>query len=169
MADPFGQATREFIAFTVPGRGLFQFKPFGLHSGGATWQRLMDMVIGPEFEPWAFAYLEDIIIVTPTFEKHIEILNGILANLKKVGITLSREKFHFCKPEIKYLGYVVDKRELRVDLEKVETILQITPPTNVKGVRRLLGLLSWYHRFINNYSSLISPITTILRKDEKFN
>ena len=56
---------REITAFTVPGLGLFQFKrmPYGLSNAGATFQRMIDIVIGPELEPYAFSYLDDIIIV----------------------------------------------------------------------------------------------------------
>lgn len=43
------ESSKPITVFTVPGRGLFQFKVmlFGLHSAGATFQRLMDMMIGP--------------------------------------------------------------------------------------------------------------------------
>lgn len=44
---------REKTAFTVPGRGLYQFArmPFGLHNAPATWQRFIDTILGPELEP----------------------------------------------------------------------------------------------------------------------
>src|SRR5699024_10972781 len=62
--------SRPLTAFTVPGRGLYQFKkmPFGLHTAPATWQRLIDRVIGADLEPHVFVYLDDIVIVTQTFE-----------------------------------------------------------------------------------------------------
>ncbi|KAH8292632.1 hypothetical protein KR054_001713, partial [Drosophila jambulina] len=61
-----GTATLTFracTAFTVPGGGLFQWRvmPFGLHSAPATFQRALDSVIGPDLDPHAFAYLDDII------------------------------------------------------------------------------------------------------------
>jgi len=49
--------SRQFTAFTVPGRGLYQWKvmPFRLHSASATFQRALDSVIGADMEPFAFA------------------------------------------------------------------------------------------------------------------
>ena len=60
--------SRELTAFTVPGMGLFEFKrmPYGLSYAGTTIQRLIDKVIGPELEPFAFSYLDDTIIATET-------------------------------------------------------------------------------------------------------
>ncbi|KAM8702722.1 hypothetical protein ACLKA7_000852 [Drosophila subpalustris] len=69
---PMEQASRPLTAFTVPGRGLFQWKmmPFGLHSAPATFQRALNRVIGPEMLPHAFAYLDDIIVIVKTLEEH---------------------------------------------------------------------------------------------------
>ncbi|KAL7726434.1 hypothetical protein ACLKA6_004574 [Drosophila palustris] len=69
---PMEKASRPLTAFTVPGRGLFQWKvmPFGLHSAPATFQRALDRVIRPEMLPHAFAYLDDIIVIGKTLEEH---------------------------------------------------------------------------------------------------
>ena len=61
--------SKPLTAFTVYGRGLFEFNvmPFGLHSAPSTFQRLLDRVISPDMAPRAFAYLDDIVICTVTF------------------------------------------------------------------------------------------------------
>ena len=68
-----GKETQQLTAFTVPGMGLFEFTgmPYGVVGGPATFQYLSDKIIGPEMEPHAFSYLDDIIIVSETFEEHI--------------------------------------------------------------------------------------------------
>ena len=95
---PLEKKSRDKIAFTVPGRGLFQFKcmPFGLTNAPATFQRLLDRIIGPEMEPHVFAYLDDIIIVTETFEEHLEWLSKVLNKIKAAGLEINKDKSEFC-------------------------------------------------------------------------
>jgi len=85
---PMARDSRQYTAFTVPGRGLYQWKvmPFGLHSASATFQRALYSVIGAEMEPVAFAYLDDIIVISATEEQHFQpttIVHTVTALLKK--------------------------------------------------------------------------------------
>ncbi|KAH8294578.1 hypothetical protein KR054_009968, partial [Drosophila jambulina] len=65
-------------------RGLFHWKvmPFGLHSAPATFQRALDTVIGPDMEPHAFAYLDDIIVIGATLEEHVQNLRDVFRRLR---------------------------------------------------------------------------------------
>lgn len=167
---PVAEKSRPLTAFTVPNRGLFQFKrlPFGLHSAPATWQRFADKVLRADLERYVFIYLDDIIIVTSTFEKHLEVLEELFKRLKEAGLTLNREKCEFCRPELRYLGYCVNSSGLLVDPQKVEAILKIPSPKNVKEVRQIVGLASWYRRFIPSFSTLCDPLTRLTRKNVPF-
>ena len=94
---PLKDESREITAFSIPGLGLFQFKriPYALSNAGATFQRMIDRVIGPELEPYAYSYLDDIIIVTENFEDHLAMLERVLVRIKGVGLTINREKSVF--------------------------------------------------------------------------
>ena len=71
---PLDPKCREATAFSVQGRGLFQFLrlPYGLTNATAVFQRIMDELIKSEWEPYVFAYSDDVIIIAPTFEEHIK-------------------------------------------------------------------------------------------------
>lgn len=167
---PLSENSRALTAFTVPNRGLFQFKrlPMGLSNSPATFQRLIDRVLGPELEPYVFTYLDDIICVTPTFDLHLKILREIFRRLREANLTVAKEKCQFCRPELKYLGYVVDRHGLHVDPEKVSAIVNIPPPKSVSEVRRIIGMASWYRRFVPNFSTIVAPLTDLLRKNKPF-
>lgn len=162
--------SKKYTAFTVPNRGLFHFNrlPFGLHNSSATFQRLIDSIIGPDLEPFAFAYLDDVVISTPTFEKHIEILKEVANRLNNAGLTINKEKSHFCCSKIKYLGYVVDSQGLHVDPDKIDAILKLPIPKNVREVRRILGTISWYRKYVPHFADLVSPLTDLLKKNKPF-
>ncbi|KAL7726418.1 hypothetical protein ACLKA6_004558 [Drosophila palustris] len=91
------RGSREYTAFTVPGRGLFHWKvmPFGLHSAPATFQRALDSVIGPDMEPYAFAYLDDIIVSGASLEEHVRNLGEVLRRLRQANLRLNRAKCKF--------------------------------------------------------------------------
>lgn len=168
---PLEENSKPFTAFTIPGKGLFQFKrlPMGLSNSPATFQRLMDRVLGPELEPYVFVYLDDVIIVTDTFEKHMHVLNDVLSRLTTAGLVLNKEKCEFCRSELRYLGYVVDRQGLHVDPAKVQSMVEYPRPNSVTAVRRFCGMVSWYRKFIPNFSDLLSPITSLLKKKKRFN
>lgn len=167
---PVAESSREYTAFTIPG-GLYQFKkmPFGLSNSPATFQRLIDNVLGADMQPFVFVYLDDIIIISPDFESHLESLTKVFDRLISAGLTVNREKCQFCLPQLKYLGYVVDRLGLRVDPEKVEAILNIPSPSNVSEVRRFIGMTSWYRRFVKDFSTLVSPLTQLTKKNIRWN
>lgn len=167
---PLTEDSKKFTAFTIPGRGLWQFKrlAFGLHSAPATFQKFIDKVLGPELEPFVFKYLDDVIIIADTLEKHVEILNEVLKRVVVAGFTLNREKCFFVVPELKYLGYIVNVNGLSVDPDKVAAILRIPIPHTAKEVRRMLGVASWYKRFIPSYSDVCAPLNRLTRKAVKF-
>ena len=142
--------------------------PFGLHNSPATFQRLIDRILGADLEPYCFAYLDDIVICTDSFETHLEVLGKVLDRLFSAGLSLRKDKCHFCRPELKYLGYVVDRNGLHVDPDKVSAILNIPVPSSVTDVRRFVGMASWYRRFIPNFSSVTSPLNALTKKNARF-
>ena len=70
---PLAEESRQIKAFTVLGKGMYQFNrmPFGLTNAPATFHRLMDRIITPNLKPNVFFYLDDIIVVTKNFEEHL--------------------------------------------------------------------------------------------------
>lgn len=91
------ESSREYTAFTVPGRGLYYFKrmPFGLTNSPATWQRLLDTVLGADLEPNVLVYLDDIVVISSDFDTHLKILSKVFDRLFAAGLTLSKDDVSF--------------------------------------------------------------------------
>ena len=82
---PSEENSKPITAFTIPGKGMYQFKriPFGLTTAPATFQRLRDKIVTPDLKQSVFCYLDDIIIVTKNFDDHLNYLNLVLDKIKK--------------------------------------------------------------------------------------
>ncbi|XP_064552259.1 LOW QUALITY PROTEIN: uncharacterized protein LOC135438069 [Drosophila montana] len=168
---PMAADSRECTAFTVPGRGIFQWRvmPFGLHSACATFQRALDTVIGPEMEPNAFAYLDDIVVIGATKEQHVNtICRPVFRRLRAANLKLNRKKCSFFRERLVYLGHVICGEGIRTDPERVEAIRNLRAPTNCKELRQCLGMASWYRRFVPNFATQVQPLTALLKKGQKW-
>lgn len=153
---PLDQESQKKTAFSISGRGYFAYArmPFGLCNSGATLCRLVDRVIGCDLEPKAFINLDDIVVATDTFAEHFDVLKKIATRLTEAGLTISVEKSRFCMRSLKYLGYVVSEKGISPDPEKIESVVHYPVPKCIKDVRRLLGLVGWYRRFIPQFAAI---------------
>jgi len=123
---------------------------FGLHSVPATFQRLLDSILGPELEPHVFVFLDDIIIANPMFEEHLRHLIEVFNCLRNVRLRLNPTKCRFCVPELKYLGHIINRQGVRTDPEKIKAIEWPTLST-VCQIHQFVRLASWYRRFIPDF------------------
>lgn len=166
---PLDEESKEKTGFSIPGRGMFQFKvmPFGLSCSAQTLQRLMDALFGPELEPHVFCYLDDIIVISGSFDEHVRLLNTVRDRLREANLTVNLSKCEFFKASLKYLGYVVDGDGLRTDPEKVSAMVNYPRPTTATEVKRFLGMCSWYRRFISQFSTLVAPLNDLLKGKQK--
>ncbi|XP_044755050.1 uncharacterized protein LOC123314004 [Coccinella septempunctata] len=164
---PLAPESRPITAFTVPGRGLFQFKvmAFGLHSAPASFQRLLDRVIGPEMEPYAFAYLDDIVVLGETLDEHLDNLRKVFHRLREANLQLNPEKCEFVRKSLKYLGHVVTEDGICTDPDKISAINEMPAPKSVRELS-FLGVASWYRRFIEDFSKVVTPLTALLKKKQ---
>ena len=126
--------------------------PFGLSNTAQTFQRCIDTVLrGLDF---CYAYLDDILVISQDETEHREHLKRLFARLDEYGMTINPSKYTFAKREVQFLGYTVNGNGTKPLAEKVEAILEFPKPTTVKQLRRFLGMVNFYRRFISKTASL---------------
>jgi hypothetical protein len=152
-------------AFSTPD-GHFQFRrmPFGLCNAPATFQRLMDSVLGEMKWRECLVYMDDDLIHSESFEGHLDRLDRVLAALGEAGLKVNPRKCVFGTDSTTYLGFRVSKEGVSADPEKVKAISNLVPPTSVKEVRRFLGMVGFYRTCIVDFARLSVPLTSLLRK-----
>ncbi|KAF2905187.1 hypothetical protein ILUMI_00997 [Ignelater luminosus] len=165
--NELGVQSKEILseAQRLTSRGLFHFNvlPFGLTNAAQAQQRLIDAIFGPEFEPYVFCSLDDIILISPDFDHHINLLREVKSRLDEANLTINLKKCEFLKPSLKYLGYVIDGTSgLPTNPDKVLAMIYYPPPQTTTEVKRFVGMCSWYRRFIPHFSSLMAPINDLI-------
>jgi len=139
--------------------------PLGLTNALASFQRWMNEILSEYLNIFCVAYLDDILIFSQNLEncrRHVRI---ILRRVEETGLTLKASKCEFHATEIEYLGYVISPQGLRIDEEKIRTIMEWKEPTNVKGIQSFLGFANFYRRFIQDYSRITTPLIRLTRKE----
>lgn len=161
---------RDKTAFTIPGRPLYEFTrmPFGLCNAAQSMCRLMDLAIPSTLRGCVFVYIDDLLVVSGDFDKHIERVETVAKSLRKANLTINVEKSHFGMKSIKYLGHVVGNGTIKPDPDRVQGVSDCQVPKTIKQVRRFLGMAGWYQRYINNFSSVAAPLTDLLKKSDRF-
>lgn len=156
---------RDFTSFKVGTKGTFRYvrMAMGLCNSASTWCELIDRVIGCDLEPECFSYIDDFIIATDTFERHLEVIEIVLSRLNAANLTISAEKSFFCKESLDFLGYKITPEGIKVNEDKITSIVNLPRPTTVRKIRQFIGMVGWHDAFIKHYSTLLAPITDLLR------
>ena len=151
-------------------KGLFEFNimPYGVTNGPSFFSELMAHVLQGINGKFAVAYLDDIVIYSPTVEDHILHLTEVFARLRKHGLKMKMSKCNFMQSQMKYLGFVVAAQGIRVDPDKVKVIKEMSPPKDVRGVRGFIGCVSYYRRFCPKFSEIAAPLIRLTKKYAKF-
>ena len=151
------QLATSFI--TLYGSYYYVTIPFGLKNAGAAHQRCMQQCFTDQINPLdqpdqaerprptIAVYVDDIVVKMAQACDLIANLAATFANLRRFNIRLNPKKCVFGVPKGKLLGYIVSKRDIEANLEKIMVISNMGPICNVKGVQRLidcLAALSWF-------------------------
>lgn len=149
-------------------RGLFKMTrlPFGVSSSAAIFQRTIDTLLSDI--PKVATYIDDILVGGKTQEEHDEMLHKVLQRLKNANLTVKEEKCEFQKSEIAFLGHKINKDGIAPMPAKLEAIRDLKEPSNIDELRKFLGLINYYHRFVPNMATVLEPLHKLLRNGETF-
>lgn len=163
---PLDEESQKLVAINTH-RGLFTYTrvPYGISSAPAYFQSIMDKVLqGID----CGCYLDDIVVTGKSMAEHRDNLKAVMERLNQYGFKLQEKKCEFFKPEIKYLGQIIDRNGIRVDDTATAAIARAPRPTNKEEMRSFLGLVSHYRKFIENMSAICAPLNRRLEKNQRW-
>ena len=161
------EESKKYTAFTCGPLGFFECNrmPFGATNAPATFQRLMESCLGDLNLNWCIIYLDDVVVYAPTMEEHMKRLSGVFQKLKEAGLKLKPSKCQLFRKSISYLGHVVSEEGVRTDPKKIEAVQKWERPHNVNTVRKFLGFVNYYRKFIKDYSKIARPLYNLISGD----
>ena len=149
--SPESQAKSAFV-IGGPHGGKFE-----LAQALAHFQQLVDEVL--RGLPFAFGYLDDILIFSPDIKTHLYHIEILFQRLREAKLKLKESKCNFLKKHVQYLGHLISGEGIEPVPEKLESIKQMPTPRTPKEIKQFLGLIGYYRKFIPKFSDVARPLT----------
>ena len=160
---------KDLTSFVVPGGGLYRYKymPFGLCNAGAVWTRFIDEVLTGLRWNICLVYADDILISTrsPHVEDHVRDLNTVFQRLAKYNIKVKADKIKLGLKELPFLGQLIGVDGCRPDPDKTKAITELPVPRNVHELRRVLGMFTYYRKYIPKFAEIAAPLYAFCGKN----
>jgi hypothetical protein len=110
------------------------------------------------------AYIDDLLVITRgTLEDHLEKLREVLRRLRGAGLKVNAAKSFFCTHEIEYLDYILTREGIKPQPKKVQAILALNPPHNVKELLHFLSMVQYYRDMWAKRSEMLAPFSDLRR------
>jgi hypothetical protein len=157
-------------AFSTP-FGLYEptVMFFGLCNSPATFQRMMNHIFWAEInEGWCKVYMDDVLIAACTISDLITRTLRVLDIMEENDLFLKPEKCEFEKTKVEYLGYLISENKIEMDPKKLAGISDWPTPKNLRQTRSFLGFGNFYRRFIERFSHIVRPLTSLTKKEKSF-
>lgn len=166
---PLRPENRDMTTFSSP-FGSFRFKvlPQGLNASPEVFCKLSDKILAPITDLKISNYIDDYCVGSESISEMLFKLRKLFDRFRQFGLTLNPEKCSFMLPEINFLGHKLDRSGIQPVDENIKKITDFPIPNTVKKVRRFIGLVSYFRRFVPKFSELTAPLTNLIRKRKKF-
>ena len=164
--DPADEVHTSFI--TAFGTYCYNVMPFGLKNAGATFQRMVTEVFKPQIGRNMEVYVDDMIVKTKVAVDHLADLRETFDRLRFFRMRLNPQKSVFGAISGKFLGFLVSRRGVEANPEKIRAVLDMKPPTSVKDVQRLAGRVASLGRFVPKSADKCCEFFKILRSPKEF-
>ncbi|KAL0172909.1 hypothetical protein M9458_033220, partial [Cirrhinus mrigala] len=155
-------------AFITPtGHYEYRVMPYGLSISPSVFQTFINEVFREFLHRFVVVYIDDIPIYSRNMADHRQHVQQVLEKLHEHRLFLKLEKCEFHQSSVQFLGYVISTEGVQMDQGKVQAIQDWPTPSTIKELQRFLGFSNLYRRFINGYSMITAPLTSLLRGKPK--
>ena len=137
---------------------------FGLKNSGATYQRLINKIFAHQIERNVQVYVDDMPMKSQREDGHLDDLKVTFDTLHSYNMKLNPSKCAFVVMAGKFLGFMESQRGIEVNPNKIQAIMEMTPPRNIKEVQSLNGKVVALNRFVLRAMDKCLPFFRTLKK-----
>jgi len=155
--------------FITPYRAYaYKTMSFGLKNAGATYQRAIQLCFSDQLHRNMEAYVDDVVVKTKTQDQFITNLEETFNSLRKFRWKLNPTKCVFGVPSRILLGFIISNQGIEANPEKINAIMAMDAPTNIKDVQKLTGCMAALNRFLSRLGERGLPFFKLLKRQDKF-
>jgi hypothetical protein len=127
-------------------------------------QNFMNDTLMNYLNEFVVAYLDDIIVYSNSKKEHIQHVRKILQRLREANIQADVDKCEFHIIETKFLNMIMSRDDIKMNLEKMKTIIKWKKLTHLKEVQTFLRFVNFYRRFIKNFFKVAKSFVKLIKK-----
>jgi hypothetical protein len=137
--------------------------PMGFAGSADIFQaEMMDLMEALEY---VRAYIDDLLVITRgTLEDSLDKPREVLRRLRNAGLKVNAIKSSFSTHKIEYLSYILTREGIKPQAQKVQAILALNPPNNVKELWHFLGMVQYYRDMWAKRSEILAPLSNLVRE-----
>ena len=128
----------------------------------------LPIFLAPLLRRCVLVFIDDILIYSRTLEEHQEHLRAVFQILAEHQFKVKRSKCTFSQPQLKYLGHVISAAGVSADPKNIEAVRTWPVPKNARDVRKVLGMMGFYRKYVKEYGLISRILTDLLKKNELF-
>ena len=139
---------------------------YGLSTAPAAWSKVMMDLFGDNDH--VLIYLDDVLIISNSFEEHLADLKWFLEKCSENGITLSQSKIHLCQSELTFLGQQITSEGIRPTKSHIDALNNFPVPSDRNALKRFIGMAQFNGRLVKNSSTTLAPLHKLCSNKTQF-
>jgi len=154
-----------WLAAFVTDLGTFEWNrmPFGLKCASNTFIHAVQQILQP-IQDHNDSYVDDLATFSNAWVTHLSYVDQFLTTMRESGLTLKLERCEFAKPEVTFVGHVIGTGKHGPDKSRVACIETMQRPNTKKEVRRVVGFLSYFRSYIDQFAEFAKPSTDLTKR-----
>ena len=163
------EESRPYTAFSSKSRHFhFRRLPQGYLNSGAAFTYSLSRIFAKELKSNLCLYVDDLLTFHNDVNVHLDFLAILFQKFREFQIRVHPCKLQLATSSTSYLGFSLDQHGYGIDHTRCKVVKDFPRPTNVKEVKRYLGMCQYYRKTIRNYSHRSAALRELLRKNVQF-